>query len=168
MDLFLRTDLGLALRATGDNARMIRSLGVNTDNTTILGVSLSNGMVALSGALITQYSTFADSSMGIGMIVIGLASVIIGEAIFGAGNVFRATLAVVLGSIVYRIVVALALYVPWLRPSDLKLITAIIVIFALVFPSIQRFLKQKNMARKRSLELAEQALSSKRGGTIDA
>lgn len=89
MDLFLRTDLGLALRATGDNARMIRSLGVNTDNTTILGVSLSNGMVALSGALITQYSTFADSSMGIGMIVIGLASVIIGEAIFGAKNVFR-------------------------------------------------------------------------------
>jgi putative tryptophan/tyrosine transport system permease protein len=168
MDLFLRTDLGLALRATGDNARMIRSLGVNTDNTTILGVSLSNGMVALSGALITQYSTFADSSMGIGMIVIGLASVIIGEAIFGAGNVFRATLAVVLGSIVYRIVVALALYVPWLRPSDLKLITAIIVIFALVFPSIQRFLKQKNMARKRSLELADQALSSKRGGGIDA
>ncbi|KWX73275.1 ABC transporter permease, partial [Paenibacillus riograndensis] len=117
LDLFLRTDLGLALRATGDNARMIRSFGVNTDTTTILGISLSNGMVALSGALIAQYSSFADSTMGIGMIVIGLASVIIGEASFGAGNVFRATLAVVLGSIVYRIVVALALRVPWLQAS---------------------------------------------------
>lgn len=168
MDLFLRTDLGLALRATGDNARMIRSLGVNTDNTTILGISLSNGMVALSGALITQYSSFADSSMGIGMIVIGLASVIIGEAIFGAKNVFRATLAVVLGSIVYRVVVALALRVPWLKTSDLKLITAVIVIIALVFPSIQRFMKQKSTARRRSAELADLAVSSKKGGAIDA
>lgn len=168
MDLFLRTDLGLALRATGDNSRMIRSFGVNTDNTTILGISLSNGMVALSGALIAQYSTFADSSMGIGMIVIGLASVIIGEAIFGTGSVFRATLAVVLGSIVYRIVVALALNVEWLKASDLKLITAIIVIVALVFPSVQRFLKLKSSARKRTAELAEQALNRKKGGTIDA
>lgn len=168
MDLFLRTDLGLALRATGDNSRMIRSFGVNTDTTTILGISLANGMVALSGALIAQYSTFADSSMGIGMIVIGLASVIIGEAIFGAGNVFRATLAVVLGSIVYRIVVALALRVPWLKASDLKLITAIIVIIALVFPSVQRFLKQKTMARRRTEELAEPTRSSKKGGAADA
>ncbi|AIQ68539.1 ABC transporter permease [Paenibacillus graminis] len=168
MDLFLRTDLGLALRATGDNARMIRSFGVNTDTTTILGISLSNGMVALSGALIAQYSSFADSTMGIGMIVIGLASVIIGEAIFGAGNVFRATLAVVLGSIVYRIVVALALRVPWLQASDLKLITAIIVIIALVFPSIQRFMKQNRLARRRSMELANQALTSKKGGAADA
>ncbi|NUU64243.1 ABC transporter permease [Paenibacillus agri] len=168
MDLFLRTDLGLALRATGDNARMIRSFGVNTDNTTILGISLSNGLVALSGALIAQYSTFADSSMGIGMIVIGLASVIIGEAIFGSGSVFRATLAVILGSIVYRIVVALALRVPWLNASDLKLITAVIVIVALVFPSIQRYLKQKNVGRKRTEELAEQALRSKKGGALDA
>ncbi|KGE16732.1 ABC transporter permease [Paenibacillus wynnii] len=168
MDLFLRTDLGLALRATGDNARMIRSFGVNTDNTTILGISLANGMVALSGALIAQYMAFADSSMGIGMIVIGLASVIIGEAIFGKGSVFRATLAVVLGSIVYRIVVALSLRVDWLEASDLKLITAIIVIVALVFPSVQRFLKLKSTARKRTIELAEQALNSKKGGAIDA
>ena len=168
MDLFLRTDLGLALRATGDNARMIRSFGVNTDNTTILGISLANGLVALSGALIAQYSTFADSSMGIGMIVIGLASVIIGEAIFGTGSVFRATLAVVLGSIVYRIVVALALRVEWLKASDLRLITAIIVIVALVFPSVQRFLKLKSTARKRTAELSQQALNRKKGGAVDA
>ncbi|QSF47065.1 MULTISPECIES: ABC transporter permease [Paenibacillus] len=168
MDLFLRTDLGLALRATGDNARMIRSFGVNTDTTTILGISLSNGMVALSGALIAQYSTFADSSMGIGMIVIGLASVIIGEAIFGARSVFRATLAAVLGSIVYRIVVALALRVPWLEASDLKLITAIIVIIALLFPSLQRYLKTKNTARRRTAELEDLALRNKKGGAADA
>ncbi|MEK5236795.1 ABC transporter permease [Paenibacillus sp. FSL L8-0470] len=168
MDLFLRTDLGLALRATGDNSRMIRSFGVNTDTTTILGISLSNGLVALSGALIAQSSSFADSTMGIGMIVIGLASVIIGEAIFGARNVFRATLAVVLGSIVYRIVVALALRVPWLKASDLKLITAVIVIIALLFPSLQRYMKQKRTARRRSAELAALALRSKKGGTADA
>jgi len=167
MDLFLRTDLGLALRSTGDNARMIRSFGVNTDTTTILGISLANGMVALSGALIAQYFTSADSTMGIGMIVIGLASVIIGEAIFGAGSVFRATLAVVLGSIVYRIVVALALRIDWLEASDLKLITAIIVIVALVFPSVRRYLKQKSTAKKRTAELAEQALNLKKGGAIN-
>ncbi|MFB9326784.1 ABC transporter permease [Paenibacillus aurantiacus] len=154
LDAFLRTDMGLALRATGDNARMIRSFGANTDTTKILGISLSNGLVALSGALIAQQTGFADSSMGIGMIVIGLASVIIGEAIFGARTVLRATFAAVLGSIVYRIVVALALRVEWLDTSDLKLITAIIVIIALLLPTVRRSLKQKSMAKKRAAELA--------------
>jgi putative tryptophan/tyrosine transport system permease protein len=164
LDAFLRTDLGLAIRATGDNPRMIRSLGANTDNTKIIGVSLSNGLVALSGGLIAQQSGFADISMGIGMIVIGLASVIIGEAIFGALSVFRATLAAVLGSIVYRIVVALALKVEWLESSDLKLITALIVIIALVLPSIQRKWKQKSLAKKRTAILTEQAISKGLGG----
>jgi putative ABC transport system permease protein len=164
LDAFFHTDLGLALRATGDNSRMIRSLGANTDTTTILGVSLSNGLVALSGALIAQQSGFADISMGIGMIVIGLASVIIGEAIFGARTVFFATLAAVLGSIVYRIVVALALQVEWLKTSDLKLITAIIVIIALVLPSLRRSLKQRTLAKKRSAELIAFASQHKSGG----
>ena len=154
LDAFLKTDLGLALRATGDNPRMIASFGANTDQTKIIGVSLSNGLVALSGAVVAQQGGFADISMGIGMIVIGLASVIIGEALFGAGSVVRATLAVLLGSIVYRIVVALALRVDWLKASDLKLITAVIVIIALVVPSMQRSWKQKNTARKRSVELS--------------
>jgi putative ABC transport system permease protein len=164
LDAFLHTDMGLALRATGDNARMIRSLGANTDNTTILGLSLSNGLVALSGALIAQQSGFADISMGIGMIVIGLASVIIGEAIFGARTVFFATLAAVLGSIIYRIVVALALRVEWLKTSDLKLITAIIVIVALVLPLARRAIKQKSMAKKRTAELLALAANPKSGG----
>lgn len=168
MNWFLHTDLGLALRATGDNDRMIRSLGANTDTTKIVGVSLANGLVALSGALITQLSGFADSSMGIGMIVIGLASVIIGEAIFGARNVIHATIAVVLGSVVYRIVVAFALRVEWLDASDLKLITAIIVIFALVFPSASRAIKQKKLAKRRTAELTGVLPKSTAGGDLHA
>ena len=83
VDWFLKTEVGLAIRATGDNKRMIRSFSANTDTLIILGLGLSNGMVALSGALIAQYTKFADVGLGIGMIVVGLASVIIGEAIFG-------------------------------------------------------------------------------------
>lgn len=166
LDLFLRTDLGLALRATGDNQRMIRSFGTHTDNTIILGLSISNGLVALSGALIAQQSGFADISSGIGMIVIGLASVIIGEAIFGARTVFFATLAAVLGSIVYRVVVALALRIDWLEPTDLKLITAVIVVIALVVPSARRTWKQKNMARIRSEEMISMPDRKQVGGGL--
>ncbi|MCM2997566.1 MULTISPECIES: ABC transporter permease [Paenibacillus] len=165
LNMFLRTDLGLALRATGDNARMIRSFGANTDTTTVLGVSLANGLVALSGALVAQESGFADISMGIGMIVIGLASVIIGEAIFGATNVIHTTISVVLGAIVYRIVVALALRVEWLDTSDLKLITAIIVIIALVLPTARRALRQKQLAKRRTEELSSQ-LGSRTSRTV--
>lgn len=154
LDLFLHSDLGLALRATGDNPLMIQSFGVNTDHTKLIGISLSNGLVALSGALIAQDSGFADISMGIGMIVIGLASVIIGEAIFGAPTVFRATLAVILGSIIYRIVVALALRIEWFEASDLKLITAVIVVIALILPTFQRQWRQKKAAQKRSEQMA--------------
>ncbi|SMF01474.1 putative ABC transport system permease protein [Paenibacillus barengoltzii] len=164
LDLFFRTELGLALRATGDNKRMIRSFGANTDNTIILGLSLSNGLVALSGALIAQQSGFADISSGIGMIVIGLASVIIGEAIFGARTVFWATLAAVLGSIVYRVVVALALRIEWLEQTDLKLITAVIVIIALVLPTVQRNMKQKAVARRRAAEITQTAGQKSAGG----
>jgi len=153
LDLFFRTEIGLSLRATGDNSRMIRSFGANTDITTIFGIALSNALVATSGALVAQYQKYADNSMGIGMIVIGLASVIIGEAIFGARTIFRATLAVVLGSIVYRIIYALALRVEWLEAQDMKLITAVIIIFALIVPSARRLWRQKNIARKRTEEM---------------
>jgi len=163
LDAFLHTDLGLALRATGDNERMIRSFGANTDGTKILGVSLSNGLVAVSGALIAQQGGFADVTMGVGMIVIGLASVIIGEAIFGARTVFIATLAVVFGSIIYRIVIALALRVELFKASDLKLVTALIVIVALVVPYVQRRAKQRSVARKRSAELLA-AITTVKGG----
>ncbi|AKF96188.1 ABC transporter permease [Brevibacillus halotolerans] len=137
MDWFLHTDLGLDIRATGDNDRMIRSFGANTDTTTIIGLALSNALVAASGALVAQYQGFADVGMGIGMIVIGLASVIIGEVLFGTKSIMRLTLAVILGSIVYRLVIAFALRQGFLA-SDMKLITAIIVIIALILPNIMK------------------------------
>lgn len=164
LDLFFKTDLGLSLRATGDNSRMIRSFGVNTDNTIIFGIALSNALVATSGALIAHYQKFADASLGVGMIVIGLASVIIGEAIFGARTIFRATLAVVLGSIIYRIIYALALQIEWLEASDMKLITAVIIVFALVVPSSRRLMNQKNMARKRTAEMLKSLDNTQQGG----
>lgn len=164
LDLFFKTDIGLSLRATGDNARMIRSFGSNTDVTTIFGVALSNALVAVSGALVAHHQKFADNNMGIGMIVIGLASVIIGEAIFGARTIFRATLAVVLGSLVYRIIYALALRIEWLEASDMKLITAVIIIFALVVPSTRRVIKQKNIARKRTAEMLASLGKAASGG----
>ncbi|HEX7057845.1 MAG TPA: ABC transporter permease, partial [Bacilli bacterium] len=130
IDWFLHTEIGLAIRATGDNSRMIRSYGVNTNTMIVIGVSLSNGLVALSGALVAQFSGSADIQMGVGMIVIGLASVIIGEAIFGNASVIRATFAAMIGAILYRLIVAAALRVG-LEPSDMKLMTALIVVVAL-------------------------------------
>lgn len=165
IDWFLHTEIGLALRATGDNARMIRSFGVHTHRTIILGVALSNGLVALSGSLVAQSQGFADVTMGVGMIVIGLASVIIGESIFGAKTVIRATLAVVFGAIIYRLIYALALRIEWLEASDMKLITALIVIIALTAPMIQRTIRQKQVAKKRGQELMEERRQlSKDGG----
>lgn len=166
IDWFLHTEIGLALRATGDNARMIRSFGVHTHRTIILGVALSNGLVALSGSLVAQQQGFADITMGVGMIVIGLASVIIGESIFGAKTVIRTTLAVVFGAVIYRLIYAFALRLEWLEASDMKLITAIIVIVALIAPMIQRTIRQKQVAKKRGQELMEQSGQlSKDGGT---
>ena len=133
MDWFLHTDLGLVLQATVDNEAMIRSFGVNTDRMKVLGLALSNGLVALCGALIAQYQGFADIGMGIGLIVAGLASVIIGQAVFGTRVIVIATGAVVLGSVLYRVVIQVALGVG-LDPNDMKLISAVLVVLALVLP----------------------------------
>ncbi|KGR92414.1 ABC transporter permease [Ureibacillus massiliensis 4400831 = CIP 108448 = CCUG 49529] len=166
-DWFLKTEVGLAIRATGDNKRMIRSFSANTDSLIVLGLGLSNALVAFSGALIAQYSKFSDVNMGIGMIVIGLASVIIGEAIFGTKTIFRTTLAIVMGAIIYRIIYALALQVDWLDTGDMKLITAIIVILALVVPQIINKQREKKRKEKRRLErLAEQRLGMQGGNDL--
>jgi putative ABC transport system permease protein len=150
-DWFLKTEIGLAIRATGDNKRMIRSFSANTNLLVVLGLGLSNALVAFSGALIAQEGGFADVGMGIGMIIVGLASVIIGEALFGTKTIARTTLAVVGGSIIYRIVVTLALRVEFLQPGDMKLITAIIVIIALTTPKVvERSREKKRKARRRA------------------
>ena len=134
---FLRTDLGTAMRATGDNDQMIRALGVNDGNMLVLGLALSNGLVGLSGALLAQYQGFADVQMGIGMVVWGLASVIIGEALVGSNQLGLVVAGAVMGSVLFRLLVAIALR--WgLDPNDLKLITGAFVFVALVLPDFVR------------------------------
>ena len=144
---FLSTELGQAMLATGDNPQMITSLGVNTHLIILLGVGISNGLVALCGALVAQNQGAADVGMGIGTIIAGLASVIIGETLFGATTIGRAFFAAILGSIVYRLAIAFALSVNIggfsFDPSDLNLITSLLVISALIAPNLKRGLIQR-------------------------
>jgi len=135
--LFFRTNLGTAMQAAGDNAQMIRALGVNVDNMVVLGLALSNGLIAVSGALLTQYQGFADVQMGIGMVVWGLASIIIGEALVGVRQLGYIIVGAVMGSLLFRLLVAIALR-GGLNPNDLKLMTAIFVFAALVLPGVLR------------------------------
>ncbi|HJW87320.1 MAG TPA: hypothetical protein VJL10_07170 [Anaerolineales bacterium] len=140
--LFFRTNLGTAMRATGDNDQMIRALGVNVGNMITLGLAFSNGLIALAGALLAQYQGFADVQMGIGMVVWGLASVIIGESLVGTRNLGLTITGAVMGSVIFRLMVAMALR--WgLNPNDLKLITAIFVFAALILPNLLGKLKKK-------------------------
>ncbi|MGE4553097.1 MAG: ABC transporter permease [Desulfovibrionaceae bacterium] len=145
----LRTQWGMALLATGDNRQMITSLGVDTDRMIILGVGLSNALVACSGALVAQNQGSADVNMGVGTIVAGLASVIVGEALFGKGSVVRALAAALLGSVVYRLAIALALSLNLgafsITPSDLKLVTAVLVVVALTLPRLKAALRRREV-----------------------
>ncbi|MGE5571654.1 MAG: ABC transporter permease [Bacteroidota bacterium] len=158
LDAFLRTEFGLALRATGDNEVMIRSLGVNTDSMKIVGLGLSNALVALSGAMVAQYQGFADIGMGIGMVVAGLASVIIGGAIFAPTSIGLATFGAVAGSVVYRFAVFFALRLGF-APTDLKIVTAALVVVALSGPAIRR--ASLGMERRRAAGHGKAEASSK-------
>jgi putative ABC transport system permease protein len=140
--LFFRTDIGTAMQAAGDNAQMIRALGVNVDNMIVLGLALSNGLIAFSGGLLAQYQGFADVQMGIGMVVWGLASIIIGEALVGVRALGFVITGAVMGSVLFRLIVALALR-GGLDPNDLKLVTAGFVFLALVLPSIVRRVQRR-------------------------
>ncbi|KAB2337152.1 ABC transporter permease [Cytobacillus depressus] len=160
IDLFLKTDFGLAIRATGNNETMIRSFSADTDLLKIVGLGISNALVALSGALVAQYNGFSDVGMGIGMIIIGLASVIIGEAIFGAKTIVRATFAVIGGAILYRIIVTLALRVDFLETGDMKLITAFIVVCALILPKMLDKQREKQRKKRRMAQVVQKANES--------
>ena len=143
---FLGTEYGSAIRATGSNEHMVRALGVNTDTTKIVGLMISNGLVAVSGALVAQSQGYADVGMGTGTIVVGLASIIIGEVIFGSHfGLWYTLVSVIFGSIIYRIVIAIVLQLG-LKSTDLKLLTALIVAISLSVP----VLKQKIDKRRRS------------------
>lgn len=133
--MFFKTNLGTAMRATGDNDQMIRALGVNTKVMIIGGIALSNGFIALSGALLAQYQGFADVQMGIGMLVWGLASVIIGESLIAEKRVGFIIAGAIIGSVLFRLMVAIALR--WgMNPNDLKIITAFFVFIALILPGL--------------------------------
>ena len=144
---FLLTHLGTALRATGENAQMIRAQGVHHQRMQVFGLFCANGLVGLAGALLAQYQGFADVQMGIGMIVWGLASIIIGEALVGRLSPGMALCGAIMGTILFRLLIAIALR--WgLNPNDLKLVTALFVFVALVFPDrIKALLIWKRRAR---------------------
>ena len=143
---FFGTEIGAAIRATGFNQQMIRAQGVNTDMTIILGLIISNALIAISGALVGQNNGFADVGMGVGTIVIGLASVIIGEVLFGTRSFKNCMISVVLGSVVYRIVIAVVLQMG-MPPNDLKLFTSVLVAVALSMPLIKAKFKGRQVAR---------------------
>lgn len=147
---FMKSETGLAMRATGANARMARAQGIATGGMIILGVAVSNGLVGLAGALFAQSQGAADVTMGVGVIVIGLASLIGGEAVITPTSVFRALLACVVGAIIYRLAIAFALNADalGLKAQDLNLITAVLVTLAIVLPGARLSLVNKFKRRK--------------------
>lgn len=143
LSLFLKTQLGMSLRATGDNEEMVRASSIDTDSMKIFGLSLANGLVALSGGLLCQYQQFSDSNGGIGMLVLGLASIIIGETLFGKRGIVWHCITICLGTILYRFILTFALQLG-LAASDLKLFSTLLVVLALATP-----LLKKSMSRNR-------------------
>ncbi len=154
LDWFYSTETGLSMRATGSNLRMAQAQGINTSWMTIIGMAVSNGLIALAGALFVQTQGGADISIGIGTIVIGLAAVIIGETIIPAKRIWLITLAVIIGAVLYKLFIQVALSSDSLRsigfgPQDLNLITALLVVIALVLPKARgKFMSRKLINQK--------------------
>ena len=140
--LFLRTQIGMSIRATGDNEDMVRASSINSDSMKILGLSVSNMLVALSGALMAQYQAFSDIQGGIGMMVIGLASIIDGDAFCGHGGVTRGMIAAVVGAMIYRFILTIALQIG-LDSNDLKLFSALLVVIAISIPVIKKAIQKR-------------------------
>jgi putative ABC transport system permease protein len=147
INAFFRTNLGLAMRATGDNPRMARALGVNVPATQVFGLTLANGLIALSGAVFAQYLGFVNIQLGAGILVAGLASLMIGETVLGKRGVGRRIGGAVVGAVIYRLLVAGALRAG-LDPNALKLVTALLVLAALVVPALWR----QRVTRQRATE----------------
>lgn len=150
---FFGTELGSAIRATGNNMHMVRANGVSTNMTTMVALMISNGLIALSGALVAQQQGYADVKMGIGAIVIALASVVIGEVLFGKkGGFLRRLSSIIVGSIIYRMIVSAVLQMG-LNPDNLKLFTALLVAVALSIPVVMEKRKQTAMYKKLTAEV---------------
>lgn len=146
--MFFKTVLGLCIRATGGNKDMVRASSINTDITTVTALAISNALVALSGAVIAQTQGFADVNSGSGMIVIGLASVIIGEVIFGKRSLSVGLVSAVVGSVIYRMIVAFALETNVFSANALKLLSAVIVAVTLSVPAIKNAISDRKMKRE--------------------
>lgn len=140
LDAFLQTEIGLSIRATGDNEILVATQGIDPDDMKLVGISLSNALVAFAGAMFAQYQGFVDINMGIGMVISGLASVIVGEVLLRGKTIFVMTLQVIVGSVAYRLATAIALnwgYSIGFKPYDLKLFTGLLVILILSFPVLK-------------------------------
>jgi putative ABC transport system permease protein len=145
---FFRTHLGLCIRAVGDNDDMVRSSSIDVDKMKIIAIALSNACVAFSGAVAAQYQGFADIGAGVGMMVVGLASVIIGEVFFGRRSVTVGFLSAIFGSILYRLAIALALKSDFFPAYALKLVSAMIVATALSLPAIREAMKISRLKKE--------------------
>jgi ABC-type uncharacterized transport system ATPase component/ABC-type uncharacterized transport system permease subunit len=165
--LFFHTELGLCIRATGDNESMVRASSINADAMKVGTVALSNALVGLSGGLLAQYQGFADVSSGSGMIVIGLASVIIGELFGGRRSVTAGLVCAVVGSVVYRVIIQVALSLDILSANSLKLVSAVIVAIFLAAPAFAAYVRQvkQRHARRRRAQAASTALT---GGSTES
>jgi putative tryptophan/tyrosine transport system permease protein len=145
---FFKTHLGLCIRATGNNEAMVRSSSINASAMKIVGLAVSNGCIAISGAIVAQYQGYADISSGIGILVVGLASVIIGEAFFGRRSVTLGLISAIVGSVIYRIIISLALSTNVFPTYFLKLISAVIVAAALSIPTVKVGLEKRRIRRE--------------------
>lgn len=146
--IFFKTNVGLCIRATGDNEDMVRASSINVDTTKILALAIGNGCIGLSGALLAQYQGFADISSGIGIVAVGLASVIIGERIFGQRGVTWGLVVTVAGSVVYRLIIALALKSNLFPAYFLKIVSAVIVAAALSVPAVKEVLVRRKIKKE--------------------
>lgn len=148
LTVFFKTRLGLSIRATGDNVEMVKASSINVDRMKIVALALGNALIALCGGLIAQYQSFADINSGVGILVVGLASVVIGEAFFGRRSLALGFLSAVFGSVVYRYIIALATKADWFPAYMLKLVSAVIVVLALAIPAIRSWKERSDIRRK--------------------
>lgn len=161
---FLKTRVGLSIRATGDNLTMVRASSINPTFTIMVGLSLANGMTALSGAMVGQYQNAADINGGTGIVVIGLACLIIGETVLGKQSVAKGIVAAAVGSLIYRVIYAMVLYTKIVPVQGLKLLTAIVVAIAIAFPTIKQQLDFQK--RKRMASLKKETYGKEKAGKI--
>lgn len=154
LGLFLRTRLGLSIRATGDNRDMVSASSINPALMTTVGLCIANGLTGLSGALLAQYQKFSDIGLGTGMVVIGLASLIIGEVVVGRGGILRGVLAAVVGAVVYRVIIALALSSS-VDANWIKFFSAVIVAIAIAYPTVKEKIRFYQKRRREAKQYAQ-------------